>query len=96
MATPTLPNATPHHQKIYAFLHEGGFLTQDKLQDADKIALGTKLPKGTVANLLLDLEKRGFVKRVARGKAAGYYITKIPEPMEKPKGEGEFTADDIF
>ena len=93
---PHLPGVTPHHQKIYDFLHGGGFLTPDKLQDADKIALGTKLSKGVVANLLLDLEKRGFVKRVARGKAAGYYITAIPEETVRPKGEGEFTADDIF
>ena len=87
---------TPHHNKIYDFLKEGGFTTQDKLQDADKIALGTKLPKGTVANLLLDLVKKGWVKRVARGKAAGYYITKTPEAKAPTKGEGEFSAEDIF
>jgi predicted Rossmann fold nucleotide-binding protein DprA/Smf involved in DNA uptake len=94
---PQLQGVTPHHQKIYDFLFEGSFVTQDKLVDADKVAVGTKLPKGTVANLLLDLEKKGFVKRVARGKAAGYYITKVPEESGKPKsGEGEFSADDIF
>ena len=94
---PTLPGVTPHHQKIYDFLHAGGFLTPDKLVDADKIALGTKLGKGIVANLLLDLEKKGWAKRVARGKAAGYYITKVPEESAPVKtGQGDFTADDIF
>jgi len=94
---PTVPGVTPHHQKIYDFLHTGGFTSENKLQDADKIAIGTKLSKGVVANLLLDLEKKGWCKRVARGKAAGYYITKIPEeaPVQKT-GEGDFTADDIF
>ncbi len=94
---PQLPGVTPHHQKIYDFLHAGGFLNPEKLQDADKIALGTKLSKGVVANLLLDLEKKGWVKRIARGKAAGYCIVKIPEETAAPTGgEGQFTADDIF
>lgn len=94
---PQIQGVTPHHQKIYDYLHDGGFLTQDKLQDADKIALNTKLSKGVVANLLLDLEKKGWVKRVARGKAAGYYITKVPEASAPVKtGEGDFSADDIF
>ncbi|MHB8633874.1 MAG: BlaI/MecI/CopY family transcriptional regulator [Thermoplasmatota archaeon] len=88
---------TPHHNKIYDYLREGGFTTPDKLQDADKIALGTKLPKGTVANLLMDLEKKGWTKRVARGKAAGYYVTRAPEATQTlTKGEGDFSAEDIF
>ena len=94
---PQLPGVTPHHQKIYDFLHSGGYLNPDHLVDADKIALGTKLSKGVVANLLLDLEKKGWCKRVARGKAAGYYITQLPEAQARVKtGEGDFTADDIF
>jgi hypothetical protein len=93
---PQLPGVTPHHQKIYDFLFEGGFTNPDKLQDADKIAIGTKLGKGIVANLLLDLEKKGWCRRVARGKAAGYYITQIPTETEKPKGDGDFSAEDIF
>jgi predicted transcriptional regulator of viral defense system len=94
---PQLPGVTPHHQKIYDFMHAGGFSTDNKLIDTDKVALGTKLPKGTVANLLLDLEKKGWIKRVARGKAAGYYITRAPEDAPKQKtGEGDFSAEDIF
>lgn len=93
-----IPNGTPHHNKIYDFLKDGGFTSQDKLQDADKIALGTKLSKGVVANLLLDMEKRGFVKRVARGKAAGYFITQIvaDEPKQAAGETPAFSADDIF
>ena len=94
---PQLPGVTPHHQKIYDFLHDGGYNNDQKLSDADKVALGAKLSKGIVANLLLDLEKKGWIKRVARGKAAGYYITKTPDAMAPVKtGEGDFTADDIF
>lgn len=88
---------TPHHNKIYDFLKDGGFVTPEKLQDADKVALAVKLSKGVVANLLLDLEKKGWVKRVARGKAAGYYVTKMPGEAPKPTGgEGNFSADDFF
>jgi predicted transcriptional regulator len=38
-----------------------------------KAAVG--LPKGKVANLLLGLVNKKIVKRVAREKAAGYYLT---------------------
>lgn len=93
---PTIAGATPPQQKVYDFLHVGGFLNENKLQDADRIALGSKLPKGIANQALLDLEKKGFVRRVARGKAAGYYITREPSAVEKVKGEGEFTAEDIF
>lgn len=92
-----IPGGTPHHNKIYDFLKAGGFDNPDKLIDADKIALGIKLSKGVVANLLLDLEKKGYAKRIARGKAAGYYITQIVEDEpKKAAGETSFTADDIF
>ena len=93
---PTIAGATPQQQKVYDFLHGNGFTSESKLQDADRIALGAKLPKGIAAQALLDLEKKGFVRRVARGKAAGYYVTKEPEAVEKPKGDGEFSAEDIF
>ena len=93
---PIIAGATPQQQKVYDFLHSNGFVNENKLQDADRIALGAKLPKGIAAQALLDLEKKGFVRRVARGKAAGYYVTKEPAPTEKPKGEGEFSAEDIF
>jgi DNA-binding IscR family transcriptional regulator len=93
-----IPNGTPHHNKIYDYLKEAGFTNPDKLQDADKIALAVKLSKGVVANLLLDLEKKGFVKRVARGKAAGYYVTQIvtDQPKAAAPGEANFSAEDFF
>lgn len=92
-----IPGGTPHHNKIYDFLKAGGHDNPDKMIDADKIALGTKLGKGIVANLLLDLEKKGYAKRVARGKAAGYYITQIlADTPKQAAGETSFTADDIF
>lgn len=88
---------TPQHNKVYDFLLQGGFTNPDKLQDADKVTIAVKLPKGVVANTLLDLEKKGWVKRIARGKSAGYYVTKTPDaPKEAAKGDGNFSADDFF
>lgn len=91
-----LEGLSPHHNKIYDYLKDGQYTTPEKLVDADKIALGTKLSKGVVANLLMDLEKKGWVKRIARGKAAGYCIVKFPGEAPKASGEGNFTADDFF
>jgi DNA-binding IscR family transcriptional regulator len=48
--------------------------TENNLKDADKIAKAAMMPKGKVANILLSLVNKKIVKRVARGKAAGYYL----------------------
>jgi DNA-binding IscR family transcriptional regulator len=48
--------------------------TENNLKDADKIAKAAMMPKGKVANILLNLVNKKIVKRVARGKAAGYYL----------------------
>jgi DNA-binding IscR family transcriptional regulator len=48
--------------------------TENNLRDADKIAKAAMMPKGKVANILLSLVNKKIVKRVARGKAAGYYL----------------------
>jgi hypothetical protein len=34
------------------------------------------LPKGMANNALMELVAKGYAKRVARQKAAGYYLTK--------------------
>lgn len=48
----------------------------DRLKTADSIAKAAVVPKGMVGNVLITLVKRGLVKRVAREKAAGYYLMK--------------------
>ena len=53
-----------------------GATSPEKLKDADKIAREAKLPKGRVAATLQKLISKGIVKRVARQKAAGYYLLK--------------------
>jgi predicted transcriptional regulator len=50
--------------------------TEDKMRDADSITKMVKLPKGMVLSALQELESKGYAKRRAREKAAGYYLTK--------------------
>jgi DNA-binding IscR family transcriptional regulator len=47
---------------------------EDKLKDVDQIAKAALMPKGKVANIILSLVSKRVVKRIAREKAAGYYL----------------------
>jgi DNA-binding IscR family transcriptional regulator len=46
----------------------------DKLKDVDQIAKTALMPKGRVANVITNLVNKKVVKRIAREKAAGYYL----------------------
>jgi predicted transcriptional regulator len=50
--------------------------SEDKMRDADSITKMVKLPKGMVLSALQELESKGYAKRRAREKAAGYYLVK--------------------
>ena len=47
---------------------------EDKLKDVDQIAKTAMMPKGKAANVIASLLNKKMVKRIAREKAAGYYI----------------------
>jgi len=49
-------------------------IAEDKLKDVDQIAKSAMMPKGKVANIVLQLVNKKVVKRIAREKAAGYYL----------------------
>jgi len=49
-------------------------VAEDKIKDADQIAKAAMMPKGKVANIIMSLVNKKVVKRIAREKAAGYYI----------------------
>jgi len=49
-------------------------IAEDKIKDVDQIAKAAMMPKGKVANIVLNLVNKKVVKRVAREKAAGYYL----------------------
>ena len=62
--------------KVYDVMKVAGFTSEDRMRDADAITKMSKLPKGMVLQALQELEAKGYVKRRAREKAAGYYTLK--------------------
>ncbi|MFH1821894.1 MAG: transcriptional regulator [Methanobacteriota archaeon] len=67
---------TTNAQKAYDALKKLGALSPDTLKTADDVMRVAHLPKGMVNNALMELVAKGFAKRVAREKAAGYHLTK--------------------
>ena len=68
---------TDREKKIVDALKMLGATAMDKLKTADDIARKAALPKNLVSNDLLTLSNKKVVKRVAREKAAGYYLLQV-------------------
>ncbi|MCL4404473.1 transcriptional regulator [Candidatus Marsarchaeota archaeon] len=66
----------PIEQAIMKALEELGANNEKNIKTADDIMKKSNRPKGLVTNTLVELTKKGAIKRVAREKAAGYYIVK--------------------
>jgi len=62
-------------EKVYNAMKQSGFTSEEKMITADKLAAIAKLPKGMAIQGLQELESKGFAKRKARDKSAGYYLT---------------------
>ncbi|MCS7131426.1 MAG: helix-turn-helix domain-containing protein [Hadesarchaea archaeon] len=67
---------TPTGKKVYEAMKKLGATSPDALKTADDIMRASGLPKGMTNNALMELVSKGFAKRVARQKAAGYYLLK--------------------
>ncbi|MFQ6129929.1 MAG: transcriptional regulator [Candidatus Hadarchaeaceae archaeon] len=67
---------TPAGQKAYDALKKLGATNPGALKTADDVTRTSRLPKGMTNNALMELVAKGYARRVARQKAAGYYITK--------------------
>lgn len=65
---------TEDEKKIVETMKSLGATREDKLRDADMIARTAMMPKGKAANVILSLVNKKVIKRVAREKAAGYYL----------------------
>ncbi len=65
---------TPIEQTVVEAMKELGATSEDKKKTADDIAKKANRPKGLVTNALVTLTQKGVVKRIAREKAAGYYL----------------------
>lgn len=66
---------TPIENEILNAMRGIGATTEEKKKTADDIAKKCNRPKSMVTNGLMGLAQKGAVKRVAREKAAGYYVT---------------------
>ncbi len=65
----------PLETLVVQSMRELGALSDEKKKTADDIAKKCNRPKSMVNNALVSLSDKGVIKRVAREKASGYYIT---------------------
>lgn len=65
----------PIEKLVVKAMQELGATKPESIKTADDIAKKTNRPKSMVTNTLVMLSDKGVVKRVAREKAAGYYVT---------------------
>jgi predicted transcriptional regulator len=65
---------TPIEKLVLGAMKELGASKENALKTADDIAKKCNRPKSMVTNTLVTLSQKGVIKRVAREKAAGYYI----------------------
>lgn len=63
-------------KKVVQAMKDLGATDQNHLKTADQIAKKAGLPKSIVNRSLNKLRDQGVVKRVARQKAAGYYLVR--------------------
>lgn len=66
---------TEDEKRIVEVFKSFGARSEDKLKDVDAIAKAAMMPKGKVANVVISLVNKKVVKRIAREKAAGYFIS---------------------
>lgn len=66
---------TPIEKIIIKTCQELGATKDTALKTADDIAKKSNRPKSMVMNAMVTLVQKGVLKRVAREKAAGYYLT---------------------
>lgn len=61
-------------QLIVQAMKDLGAVRDNTIKTADQIAQKCNRPKGMVTNKLVVMADKGIIKRVAREKAAGYYL----------------------
>lgn len=71
-----LEGVSDRANKVYDAMKAAGFTSEDKMRDAGHITKMSRLPKSMVLQALQELEAKGYARRRARDKAAGYYLLK--------------------
>ncbi|MGC8567943.1 MAG: transcriptional regulator [Candidatus Micrarchaeia archaeon] len=64
----------PTEQLVVKAMQELGATKESSIKTADDIAKKCNRPKGMITNALVTLAQKNMIKRVAREKAAGYYL----------------------
>ena len=67
---------SPNAKKVYDAIKKVGATSEDKLKTADDIMKAASVGKAIVAAALQELTNKGYVKRIARQKSAGYFVIK--------------------
>ncbi|MBC7107641.1 MAG: transcriptional regulator [Methanomassiliicoccales archaeon] len=67
---------SPNAEKVFKVMKDAGIIGEEKMTDAQRITNMSKLPKAQCLAALQELEKKGYVKRRAREKSAGYFLIK--------------------
>jgi len=65
---------TDDEKKVVEAMNSLKAIAEDKLKDVDQIAKTSLMPKGKVANVISMLVSKKVVRRIAREKAAGYFL----------------------
>ena len=71
-----LEDVSDRSNKVYDTMKSAGITSEDKMRDAEAITKMSKLPKTFVIQALQELQAKGYARRKAREKAAGYYLVK--------------------
>src|SRR5207237_8092395 len=71
-----LEDGSDRSNKVYDTMKSAGITSEDKMRDAEAITKMSKLPKNFVLTALQELQAKGYAKRLAREKAAGYWIVR--------------------
>ena len=65
---------TDDEKKVVEAMKSLKAIAENQLKDVDQIAKTSMMPKGKVANIIIGLVNKKVVKRIAREKAAGYFV----------------------
>src|SRR2546427_686227 len=71
-----LEDVSDRANKVYDTMKAAGITSEDKMRDAEAITKMSKLGKNFVLQALQELQSKGYAKRRAREKAAGYWLIK--------------------
>jgi DNA-binding IclR family transcriptional regulator len=67
---------SPNAVKVYRVMKDLAFTSEESLGAAERITQTSKLPKNMVLNALQELQTKGWARRKARDKTAGYFLLK--------------------